>query len=66
MNKEERKVVPFNKPKEITSPEEYVRRFRDLLVSISEPEHFIKTMELLKKKCRNVYSGCSFKCPLIQ
>lgn len=33
--------------KEIKSPEEFVKRFRDLLVSISETEHFIQTIKLL-------------------
>lgn len=47
MNRKQTKIVAFNKSEEITSPEEYVQRFKDLLVSISEPEHFIKTIELL-------------------
>lgn len=62
MNREKRKIVAFHKPKEITSPEEYVQRFKDLLVSISEPEHFIKTIELLnmmKIGGALVYTTCS-------
>lgn len=47
MNRKQTKIIAFNKTKEITSPEEYVQRFKDMLVSISEPEHFIKTIELL-------------------
>lgn len=61
MKKKENNVVEFidvlkkngqfrdgtEQPKEIKSPEEFVTRFRDLLVSIEEPEQFIKTIELL-------------------
>lgn len=36
-----------NGAKEITSPEEFVERFHDQLVAISEPKQFIETIELL-------------------
>lgn len=39
----------LNKSKKIQSPEEYVERFHKQLVAISEPEHFVKTIELLNK-----------------
>lgn len=37
----------LDEPKEIQSPEEFVERFHELLVAISEPEHFIQMIELL-------------------
>ncbi|WP_279003677.1 MULTISPECIES: hypothetical protein [Bacillota] len=37
----------LDEPKEIQSSEEFVERFHELLVAISEPEHFIQMMELL-------------------
>lgn len=37
----------LDEPNEIQSPEEFVERFHELLVDISEPEHFIQMTELL-------------------